>query len=92
MVAVSACSVRAVRVEFMTRLYFLYARNPTDALEAIERQKEALHEHIERLKERLKAMVAHLFFNFMGMSLRIHQLETLVEFLNDCNPEIRSTI
>lgn len=91
MSSISACSVRAIRVEFMTRLYFLYTRNPADALEAIQAQTEALQAHIERLKERLNNINSEQIFNCMGMSLRIRQLEVLVESLNECKTQIPKT-
>ncbi len=81
--AVSACSVRAIRVEFMTRLYFLHARNPTDALKAIEVQIDALQAHIARLQERLNDVDPKHIFNRMGISLRIRQLQSLVVSLNE---------
>ncbi|MBL8101150.1 MAG: PadR family transcriptional regulator [Anaerolineales bacterium] len=84
MTSISVCSVRAIRVEFMTRLYFLYTRNPADALEAIQAQTVSLQTHIARLKERLNNIDSGQIFNCMGMSLRIRQLEVLVESLNEC--------
>lgn len=88
MSSISACSVRAIRVEFMTRLYFLYTRNPADALEAIQAQTEALRAHIARLKERLGNIDSRQIFNCMAMSLRIRQLEVLFESLNECKTQI----
>lgn len=88
MLSISPCSVRAIRVEFMTRLYFLYTRNPADALEAIQVQTEALQAYIVRLKERLNNIDSQQIFNRMGMSLRIRQLEVLVESLNECEAQI----
>ena len=84
----SACSVRAIRVEFMTRLYFLHARNPVDALESIEVQIAALRTHIVKLKERMNEIDSERIFNWIGMSLRIHQLESLVESLKECKTQI----
>ncbi|MBE0670523.1 MAG: PadR family transcriptional regulator [Anaerolineales bacterium] len=88
MSSISACSVRAIRVEFMTRLYFLYNRNPGNALESIEAQTEALQAHIARLNERLNNIDPGNIFSYMGMSLRIRQLEVLVESLNECKTQI----
>ncbi len=90
MTSISACSVRAIRVEFMTRLYFLHARNPADALKAIETQIAALQSHIEKLKKRMNESDPQQIFNHMGMSLRIRQLETLVESLDECKARIHS--
>ena len=86
--SISACSVRAIRVEFMTRLYFLYSRNPADALEAIQTQTEALQTHIEKLKGQLNKINSEQIFNRMGMALRIRQLEVMVESLNKCKTQI----
>ncbi len=86
--SVSPCSVRAIRVEFMTRLYFLHARAPDDALRAIEAQTAALDKHIEVLRERLNKMDESQAFNCMGMSMRIRQLEVLVESLKECKAQI----
>jgi len=86
--SISVCSVRAIRVEFMTRLYFLHARNPTDALESIEIQIAALQTHIVKLKEQLNKIDTEHIFNCMGMSLRIRQLESLVKSLKECKTRI----
>jgi len=89
MLSTSACSVRAIRIEFMTRLYFLHARNPADALESIESQTEALQANIVRLKERLNNIDSQHIFNCMGMSLRIRQLEALIESLDEFKTQMR---
>jgi len=73
MSSLSACSVRAIRVEFMTRLYFLHARNPADVSRAIEAQVDALRTHIARLKESMLDIDPSQIFNCMSMSLRIRQ-------------------
>jgi len=77
----SACSVRAIRVEFTTRLYFLHARNPASAVQAINRQATALGKSLARLRTDLEATPSDQVFNRLGLSLRISQLETLVSWL-----------
>lgn len=91
MSSISACSVRAIRVDFMTRLYFLHARNPAEALKAMQAQTEALQAHIVSLKERLDDIDPRLTFNRMGMSLRVRQLEALVESLNEWKSQLLDT-
>lgn len=86
----SACSVRAIRIEFMTRLYFLHARNSADALRSIDTQTAALQDYVDVLKERMEAMDKNQIFNCLGMSLRIRQLESLVESLQECKTKIKS--
>ncbi|MDX9990872.1 MAG: helix-turn-helix transcriptional regulator [Anaerolineales bacterium] len=80
----SPCSVRAIRIEFMTRLYFLHARNPQAAFAMIDSQIEALYAHLERLKSHLIDLPEAQTFNRLGMSLRVSQLETLATWLESC--------
>lgn len=87
--SVSACSVRAIRIEFMTRLYFLHARNPADALRSIDTQTAALQDYVEVLKERMSTIDKNQIFNCLGMSLRIRQLESLIESLYECKTQIK---
>lgn len=82
--ALSACSVRAIRVEFMTRLYFLHARNPQAALAMIDAQIAALQSHLSYLLRRMEDLPENQTFNRLGMSLRISQLETLAAWLESC--------
>ena len=82
--ALSACSVRAIRVEFMTRLYFLYARNPDEARRAIDAQICALKNDLIHLNNKKLALPTERLFNQMGISLRIRQMETVVTWLESC--------
>lgn len=82
--ALSACSVRAIRVEFITRLYFLYAREPDAARRAIDAQIIALKSELIHLNNKKMALPAERLFNQMGLSLRIRQLETLITWLESC--------
>jgi len=73
--ALSPCSVRAIRIEFMTRLYFLHSRNPADALWAIDAQIDALQNYLAQLDRKMVTLSASQIFNRLGMSLRISQLK-----------------
>jgi DNA-binding PadR family transcriptional regulator len=79
--ALSACSVRAIRVEFMTRLYFLHSRNPDQARQSVDAQIGALENYLAHLKHKQPELSPEHLFNQLGMSLRIRQLETLVQWL-----------
>lgn len=80
----SACSVRAIRVEFMTRLYFLHSRDPQAALGIIDAQTAALKTYIACQRGRMAEIPRCQTFNHMGMSLRISQLESLAAWLEAC--------
>ncbi|MBN1450750.1 MAG: PadR family transcriptional regulator [Anaerolineales bacterium] len=82
--ALSACSVRAIRVEFMTRLYFLHIRNPRDALRAIDAQIIALQTYLVHLDTKMAQLPPGHTFNRLGMSLRLGQLAALVNWLESC--------
>jgi PadR family transcriptional regulator AphA len=79
----SPCSVRAIRVEFMTRLYFLYSRNPDQARQAVDAQIGALENYLAHLKHKQPELSPEHLFNQLGISLRIRQLETLVQWLEE---------
>jgi hypothetical protein len=78
---ISACSVHAIRLEFMTRLYFLHARDPQSAIQRVKAQTATLQKHLEHLNGELREIPESQVFNRLGMSLRIGQLETLVTWL-----------
>ena len=82
--ALSPCSIRAIRIEFMTRLYFLHARHPADALRAIDAQINALQTYLAHLDSKTAQLPTSQVFNQLGMSLRISQLEALVTWLESC--------
>jgi PadR family transcriptional regulator, regulatory protein AphA len=82
--ALSPCSVRAIRIEFMTRLYFLHFRNPAHALRAIDAQINALQNYLAHLDTKMAQLPAGQTFNRLGMSLRISQLEALLTWLESC--------
>ena len=84
----TACSVHAIRVEFLTRLYFLYARDPRSALQMVEAQTIALQNYLEHLNGELQEIPESRVFNQLGMSLRIGQLETLVSWLETCKKQL----
>jgi len=82
--SLSPCSVRAIRVEFLTKLFFLERRDPAVALQAIDAQTAALQEAIDRLRQKLRDLPVEGDFNYLGLSLRLRQLETLVDWLREC--------
>jgi DNA-binding PadR family transcriptional regulator len=84
----SACSVHAIRVEFMTRLYFLHARDPQSAIQMAETQIAALQKHLERLTSELQEIPESRVFNQLGKLLRISQLGTLIPWLETCKKQL----
>ena len=77
-------SVRAIRVEFVTRLYFARARSKQLAGDMIEMQTAETCADVERLQRMLAELPTEQTFNRLGLELRIRQLASIVEWLNGC--------
>ncbi len=84
----STPSAHAIRVDFMSRLYFLYQRDPQAALTAASRQAEVVASHLEELKQRQAALDPQMRFNRLGAGLRIRQLTSLLDWLREVGHEI----
>ena len=87
--APAGSSARAIRVEFITRLYFT-AGDPVLTCELINRQIAVIQNGIARLKRELEALPSDQPFNRMSLDLRLRQLEPILEWLQDLqNNELR---
>jgi len=79
----SGCSVRAIRVEFITRLYFTSAINPELAGQIIDIQEAEIRDGLGRLQNKLETTNEGIF-NRLGLELRIRQLESIITWLDEC--------
>ncbi len=86
----SRCSVRAIRVEFITRLYFARAISPELALNLINVQIAETSAGLERLKTVLDEIPFEDTFNHIGMDLRVRQLALIFDWLINCRETIFS--
>lgn len=84
--APSGCSVRAIRVEFITRLYFAHAHEPQLAHQLIDAQIAEVRAGLKRLM--LAAAPADQVFNRLGLELRIRQLASIEAWLSECHRAI----
>jgi DNA-binding PadR family transcriptional regulator len=84
LLAPSGCSVRAIRVEFTTRLYFASARDPELAGQLIANQIAEVHNGLARLRNKLERLPGEQVFNQLGLELRIRQLESILRWLDEC--------
>jgi PadR family transcriptional regulator AphA len=77
-------SARAIRVEFISRLYF--ARQISQPLvdSLIEAQIAATRNGLERLKGSYASLAPTQVFNRLGVDLRIRQLESILFWLEEC--------
>jgi DNA-binding PadR family transcriptional regulator len=80
----SSCSVRAIRVEFTTRLYFCQTLEPAHRRGLVETQIAKTRACLAHLQAMLDDLPDDQLFNRMGLELRIRQLGSVIEWLEEC--------
>jgi PadR family transcriptional regulator, regulatory protein AphA len=78
-------SVRAIRVEFTTRLYFVSILAPQQAHRLIDVQIAKTQAGLKRLNARMEELPAGQVFNRLGLELRISQLHSILTWLESCH-------
>jgi DNA-binding PadR family transcriptional regulator len=82
--APSGGSVRAIRMEFITRLYFLNLYAPEKIPQAFDRQMAEATSHLRRLEKICAELPSEQRYNHMSLELRVEQLNTVLEWLDEC--------
>jgi hypothetical protein len=82
--APSGGSTRAIRMEFITRLYFMKTYFPEKIAPAIDQQRAEANVHIQRLEKTLAELPDEQIYNRMSLELRLKQLHLVLEWLADC--------
>ena len=82
--APTGCSVRAIRVEFTTRLYFASVRGADVAHGLIDAQVAEVERGLLSLRETLDELPPEQTFNRLGLTLRIRQLSSILDWLGEC--------
>jgi DNA-binding PadR family transcriptional regulator len=80
----SGSSVRAIRMEFITRLYFMRLYFPEKISQAFDRQIEEAKKHIHRLEKILAELPPEQIYNRMSLEMRLKQLQVVLEWLGEC--------
>jgi DNA-binding PadR family transcriptional regulator len=80
----SGSSVRAIRVEFITRLYFAQKLFPKSLPALFSAQLAEIDSALDRLEKNLTAVPPEQPFNRLGLELRIRQLRSIRDWLTDC--------
>lgn len=81
----SGSSVRSIRLEFLTRLYFARLTSPQLAHQLIEAQLAETREGLERLRAIISSLAEGQLINRLSLELRISQLESILEWLKTCH-------
>ena len=82
--APSGGSTRAIRMEFITRLYFLKMYFPQKTAQAFDQQRAEAATHITRLEKTLAALPPGQIYNRMSLEMRLKQLRLVLEWLDEC--------
>jgi PadR family transcriptional regulator AphA len=89
--APSGSSVRSIRLEFLTRLYFARLAGLQQAHRLVDMQIAETRQGLERLRTLLVGIPSNQLINRMSLELRIRQLESILEWLQACHLAIDST-
>ena len=80
----SGGSTRAIRMELITRLYFLNMYFPKKLTQAFDQQRAEAETHIQRLEKTCAELPGEQIYNRMSLEMRIKQLKFVLEWLDDC--------
>jgi len=83
-------SVRAIRTELITRLYFAQATGTAIARQLIEEQKPTLIDAVQRLRRAYETIPTSRNFRRMSLQLRCRQLQSCLDWLDECNLNLPS--
>jgi DNA-binding PadR family transcriptional regulator len=81
--ASSGGSTRAIRMEFITRLYFLNLYFPKRLAQAFDQQRTEAQAHIQRLENMLAELPPGQIYNRMSLEMRLKQLRFILEWLDE---------
>jgi len=86
----SGGSTRAIRMEFITRLYFLNMYFPEKIAQAFEQQRAEAETHIARLQKMLTSLSGEQVYNRMSLEMRLRQLHVVLEWLDECQSNFQT--
>ncbi|GIK63470.1 MAG: PadR family transcriptional regulator [Chloroflexota bacterium] len=77
-------SIHAIRVEFLTRLYFVYTTTPEAIHALIASQITQIQMDLAHIQIMYRELAADQVFNQLGLDLRIRQLTSVISWLEEC--------
>jgi DNA-binding PadR family transcriptional regulator len=80
----SGGSTRAIRMEFLTRLYFINQYFPEKIARAFVQQRTEAESHIARLKKIFDDLPEAQIYNRLSLKMRVEQLQTILQWLDEC--------
>lgn len=77
-------SSRAIRMEFLTRIFFASQIGDDDISRIIKEQSRATQNDLQRMQERYDAMTHEEVFSRLGLELRMRQIISILDWLESC--------
>jgi DNA-binding PadR family transcriptional regulator len=77
-------SARAIRLEFITRLYFTQKLAPEKVQIIIDSQITEVKKMLNRLEGNMEKLPDGINFNRLSLQLRVRQLRSILEWLGEC--------
>ena len=77
-------SVHAIRVEFVTRLFFLSKYYPEKTQELIQVQIDTVNDGLNALQEDMGLLLNNQIFERLALNLRMKLLNSVIIWLNEC--------
>jgi DNA-binding PadR family transcriptional regulator len=87
--APSGGSTRAIRMEFVTRLYFFKMYSPDKLAQAFAQQRAETEKHIQRLEKTRAELPQEQIYNRMSLDMRLKQLKLTMEWLDECQQNFK---
>lgn len=81
-------SVRAIRMAFISKLYFARQLSRSDIDDLIAAQRSTIDTHLEELRHKLDSFPKPQVVNRLGLQLRIKQLESLQTWFEETTKDI----
>jgi PadR family transcriptional regulator, regulatory protein AphA len=78
-------NAQAIRVAFISRLYFASQIDTNLCSRLIQEQVDAVQADIDILCRRMAALPPQQVYNQLGLELRIRQLNTILHWLEECH-------
>jgi DNA-binding PadR family transcriptional regulator len=86
----SGGSTRAIRMEFLTRLYFMETYFPEKIAQAFDQQRTEAETHIQRLDKTLSILPNEQVYNRLSLEMRLKQLRLVLDWLDECQKHFQS--
>ena len=79
----TAQNARAIRLEFLTRLYFSNLYTPADTRAIFTAQYGTINRNLERLERLRHELPDHQTYNLLSLDLRVRQLKLIREWMEE---------